>query len=205
MKSILSNNSPRKTYAFGAGREDFEKSCYNSKLYSDKQVPGPGTYTDHTRSVGVNARKHSCHSKLYTLDPAKESLKKNIPGPGTYKPMGMDPEGKYHLSTFNSSKASNFNTGRRFRSIDPTKYNPGPGTYEPVGSTASEKHGCTNFHSILTRTLKTTEKQRPEFGGRFKTPGPGTYRPPSDFGYIDNLGSPLSPREFNAQNSMASS
>ena len=69
MKSILSNNSPRKTYAFGAGREDFEKSCYNSKLYSDKQVPGPGTYTDHTKSVGVNARKHSCHNKLYTLDP----------------------------------------------------------------------------------------------------------------------------------------
>jgi hypothetical protein len=25
---------------------------------------------------------------------------------------------------------------------------------------------------------------------RFKTPGPGTYRPPSDFGYMDSLLSP---------------
>ena len=34
MNSILSStNSPRRTFSFGAGRGDFEKSCYNSKLY----------------------------------------------------------------------------------------------------------------------------------------------------------------------------
>jgi len=119
MKSILSNtNSPRRTFSFGAGREHFDKTCYNSKLYQDKIVPGPGTYTDNTRSVGVNGRKNSCHNKLYTNDPATESKKKGFPGPGTYKDISMAEDGKYHISTFNSSKASNFNTGRRFKSID---------------------------------------------------------------------------------------
>ena len=44
---------------------------------------------------------------------------------------------------------------------------------------------CSAFHSTLTRNLKTTEVQRPNLAMRFKTPGPGTYRPPSDFGYLD--------------------
>ena len=71
MNSILSNReSPRRTFSFGAGRGDFEKSCYNSKLYQDPIVPGPGTYTDNSRSVGVNARKNSCHSKLHTVHSA---------------------------------------------------------------------------------------------------------------------------------------
>ena len=101
MNSILSStNSPRRTFSFGAGRGDFEKSCYNSKLYQDKIVPGPGTYTDNSRSVGVNGRKNSCHNKLYTLDPATEAKKNDLPGPGTYKPISMHTEGKYHISTF---------------------------------------------------------------------------------------------------------
>ena len=33
--------------------------------------------------------------------------------------------------------------------------------------------------------------KRPEWYDRFKTPGAGTYRPPSDFGYVT-----LSPRNF---------
>ena len=69
MKSILSNNnSPRVTYSFGAGRENFDKSCYNSKLYTDPTIPGPGSYTDFSRAIGVNARKNSCHTKLTTFD-----------------------------------------------------------------------------------------------------------------------------------------
>jgi len=37
----------------------------------------------------------------------------------------------------------------------------------------------------LTPNLKSTALQRPSFDSRYKTPGPGTYRPPSDFGYAD--------------------
>ena len=45
---------------------------------------------------------------------------------------------------------------------------------------------CTNFHSTLTKNIGNTCK-RHQWGGnpRFRTPGPGTYRPPSDFGYLD--------------------
>lgn len=35
--------------------------------------------------------------------------------------------------------------------------------------------------------LNTKGEHRASIIGRFKTPGPGTYRPPSDFGYLDRL------------------
>ena len=50
----------RKTFCFGAGREDFNKTCVNTKcLGADKIVPGPGQYADKTRDTGVNGRKFS--------------------------------------------------------------------------------------------------------------------------------------------------
>ena len=42
----------------------------------------------------------------------------------------------------------------------------------------------------ITQKLFGTENQRPDWGPRFKTPGPGTYVPPSDFGYVT-----VSPRQ----------
>jgi hypothetical protein len=95
------------------------------------------------------------------------------------------------LSTYNNSKASNFNQGRRFSRPTESRLDaPGPGTYEAVGDVRDGKQSCSNYHSILTRTFKTTEEQRPTQIMRFKTPGPGTYRPPSDFGYMDSLIAP---------------
>ena len=76
------------------------------------------------------------------------------------------------------------NTGRRFK---PALFlNPGPGHYEELGSVGKGTHTCTNFKSPKVKNIGTTE-QRPEWSihSRFATPGPGTYRPPSDFGYMD--------------------
>ena len=95
-----------------------------------------------------------------------------------------------YLLLNSNSKAANFNTGRRFKSPIPKLQNPGPGTYEAVGNVSNGNQSCSNYHSIITRTFKTTEDQRPTEIQRFKTPGPGTYRPPSDFGYMDSLISP---------------
>jgi len=67
------------------------------------------------------------------LDVGTESKKQNIPGPGAYKELAMAKTGKYPVSTYNNSKASNFMTGRRFKSIDATKFVPGPGAYEHHG------------------------------------------------------------------------
>ena len=41
------------------------------------------------------------------------------------------------------------------------------------------------YHSIKTPSFGIGD--RPSLGQRYKTPGPGTYRPPSDFGYVDHL------------------
>lgn len=60
---------------------------------------------------------------------------------------------------------------------------PGPGTHRVLGGTAEGSQTVSQYHTIQTRTFG-TENQRPEWGPRFKTPGPGTYQPPSDFGYV---------------------
>ena len=76
------------------------------------------------------------------------------------------------------------NTGRRWKDI--SQQVPGPGTYTETGNCATGAQVVSTFHSTLTKNLKTTEA-RTKWGGnpRFKTPGPGSYRPPSDFGYLD--------------------
>ena len=76
------------------------------------------------------------------------------------------------------------NTGRRWKGIGTSV--PGPGTYDETGCVASGDQVVSNFHTTLTKNLRTTET-RHKWGGnpRFRTPGPGTYRPPSDFGYLD--------------------
>ena len=63
---------------------------------------------------------------------------------------------------------------------------PGPGTYESTaGEVQKGDQVVSHYHTILTPNLGSTGEQRPSDKLRFKTPGPGTYRPPSDFGYVD--------------------
>ena len=59
---------------------------------------------------------------------------------------------------------------------------PGPGQYETLGNTGSPSHNS-NFHNIKTRNFG-SEARQSAWVARFNTPGPGTYRPPSDFGYV---------------------
>ena len=76
---------PRKTYAFGAGRENFSKTVYNTQtMYPDAIVPGPGSYTDGTMLVGVNGRKPTLKERKFYLDDEEMARKLAIPGPGTY-------------------------------------------------------------------------------------------------------------------------
>jgi hypothetical protein len=84
MKSFL--NSPKKaTFAFGAGREHFNRTCINEKMYTDSIVPGPGSYTDISMNIGIQSRKMSCHGKISGHDNTTIAEKRNMPGPGTYK------------------------------------------------------------------------------------------------------------------------
>ena len=54
-------------------------------MYPDAIVPGPGTYTDGTMLVGVNARKTTLKERKFYLDDDEMARKLAIPGPGTYE------------------------------------------------------------------------------------------------------------------------
>ena len=49
------------------------------------------------------------------------------------------------------------------------------------------------YHSIKSPTFGYGE--RTKYVGRFKTPGPGTYRTPSDFGYVDVMANSKAERD----------
>jgi Sperm-tail PG-rich repeat len=60
---------------------------------------------------------------------------------------------------------------------------PGPGYYEPKGSMEiSGDQIISQYGSVKVRRFGTA--QRPNISNSNPTPGPGTYRPPSDFGYL---------------------
>lgn len=87
----------KKSYCFGAGREDFSKTVSNTKtMYPDQIVPGPGTYADKTLDIGVNARKSTLKERKFYLDDDEMAKKLAIPGPGTYEDQqALHKEGKY--------------------------------------------------------------------------------------------------------------
>ena len=75
----------KKSFCFGAGRDDFAKSVYNSHGYPDAVVPGAGSYKDETKIIGVNARKWSLQARNIYLDDEQMAKKRGHPGPGTYE------------------------------------------------------------------------------------------------------------------------
>lgn len=90
----------KKSFCFGAGRENFTKTVYNtSNMFADPVVPGPGAYTDDTKLIGVNARKTTLKERKFYLDTTENALKQGVPGPGHYQDtQAMDSKGVYTLS-----------------------------------------------------------------------------------------------------------
>ena len=68
---------------------------------------------------------------------------------------------------------------------------PGPGSHNP-----SDYNGgvylLSNFRNHGTHQMKPSSraKSRGEMSEKYSTPGPGTYQPPSDFGYLESYNSP---------------
>jgi len=62
----------------------------------DPIVPGPGTYSDKTKLIGVNARKTSLKERKFYMDVEAYAKKHSIPGPGTYDDQqSMHKTGQY--------------------------------------------------------------------------------------------------------------
>jgi hypothetical protein len=73
-------------------------------------------------------------------------------------------------------------------------YIPGPGTYtniEGYSDTNNERlYHLSQFKNLMTRRFGTSQRPRVEHKHQTLVPGPGSYRAPSEFGYLDFLGSP---------------
>ena len=73
-------------------------------------------------------------------------------------------------------------------------YIPGPGTYtniEGYSDTKNERlYHLSQFKNLMTRRFGTSQRPRVEHKHQTLVPGPGSYRAPSEFGYLDFLGSP---------------
>jgi hypothetical protein len=62
------------------------KSVQNvNNLPPDPICPGPGTYTDTTKLIGINARKPTLKERKFYLDSSQLAIKRGVPGPGHYE------------------------------------------------------------------------------------------------------------------------
>ena len=98
--SVNSRNSlfkeRKKTFCFGAGREHFEKVYNPASMTPDECVPGPGSYSDRTKNIAVNARKWSLQGRNMYMDSTSLALKRAIPSPSEYGDVNkMDSLGFY--------------------------------------------------------------------------------------------------------------
>lgn len=181
-----------KTYSFGTGRESFGKTVINPKAIApDKSNPGPGEY-DPQHPLGEDAVGFKLKYKLDYGNPDKIARKRNIPAPGTYENiLEIGPNGRYTSSQFSNSKSARWAKEERLRLPPSTHYAvPGPGVYNHTGNTGNTIQSVSSYPTVATRIFG--KETRPGWAKtRWLSPGPGTYVPPSDFGYVTMT----SPRE----------
>lgn len=65
-----------------------------------------------------------------------------------------------------------------------TRNNPGPGAHDP-SDCRSGQYLLSNFKNYGTAKYIRHNKKTRKGPGKVETPGPGTYQPPSEFGYLD--------------------
>lgn len=119
---------------------------------SRKEMPGPGTYSYTNMAIGTDALKFTLKSRVKNLRGPEEMAKQQeIPGPGHYKSIGIDPQGKYCVSTIPNSRASVWSPPKSKRFQEPlshTYQKPECATYNP-----SDTHSM--HDSYLLSTMKT--------------------------------------------------
>ena len=159
-------------------------------------VPGPGTYKMKD-VLGSEGTKWSMRVK-----PAKRANSIQ-PGPGAYEsPKGLVPEGKYYWSKYKDSGNTALKTfSKRFIGEGAVEKNPGPGQYkEPNTINPDGRNFVSKFGSSYSRTFAAAERKIDLGGGNksaesfffggghntnVDTPGPGSYRFPSEFGVYE--------------------
>lgn len=182
IKSVFESGSKKKAgYSFGLSREAM--AITGGFFVGEKKSPGPGAYD--TRETGKKKLSYSFRPRT-NMD-NMNSLK-HVPGPGTYQSVEtITPKGKYFVSKFKSSGATLVSPARskRFNELKPG--NPGPGTYETPKTIEDDgSYFVSKFRSSFCRSFSHAMRKNASLENIEATPGPGTYKLPSEFGHYES-------------------
>lgn len=171
----------KKGFSFGLSREAM--AATGSQFVGEKKSPGPAAYDVRE----TNKSKLSYSFRPRTTIEALVSPK-YVPGPGTYPvPESINARGNYHNSKFADSRATLISPPRSKRFVEVKSPNPGPGAYDNLSTiNPNGSYYLSKFRSSFCRTFSHSmrkESSNPSFVG---TPGPGSYKIPSDFGHYES-------------------
>ena len=124
------NHIKNKTFAFGAGRDNYQKVVVSEAKYPDPAIPGPGTYNPMKR-LGEEGFKFKIKNRLDIEDVQVIARKRNVPAVGSYEnPLQINRKGVYDVrSEWQNSRAAYWGPKTdRFRKNSKSK-SPGPGAH----------------------------------------------------------------------------
>jgi len=173
----------KRTTSFGyGGKYDFTSG--------KEKTPGPGTYntSDKANNPGFSFGLSRENCKGFVQGASRSDP--NIPGPGSYS-----------FTPKFSNEGRKISLTGRGKESGPKESVPGPGAYDSKVSNSPGRYvvsniknldkGFIDFNKILS-TCKSSGSIKFGFTGREfdygikNTPGPGSYRIPSEFGYYEN-------------------
>ena len=157
---------------------------------ADRSIPGPGQYQT-MALIGNEGAKYTLRPK--TVNMQFKTTSQITPGPGRYQPgSSVNEKGSYFVSKFKNSMATVINPARsiRFKEIPGmivTKQSPGPGGYTPkTGMSPKGEYFISNLKGSQCRTFYHFDRKTKLNPSNTETPGPGSYRLPSDFGHYES-------------------
>eukprot|EP00830_Metopus_es_P001488 TRINITY_DN11284_c0_g1_i1.p1 TRINITY_DN11284_c0_g1~~TRINITY_DN11284_c0_g1_i1.p1 ORF type:complete len:313 (-),score=29.65 TRINITY_DN11284_c0_g1_i1:22-960(-) len=172
----------KKGFQFGIGRDAYSKVFYKESPPQSTTAPGPGTYAS-TNSALKSSPKFSMRTRTAEFGIAASS--KGIPGPGQYQlPTSIDPKGRYQFAKYRNSAATLFNPPSSVRFKDTKGFVPGPGQYSTPSAISKEgTYAISNFRSSGSIRFLQGSRAAISSSSSLLSPGPGSYRLPSEFGY----------------------
>jgi len=184
-------DSKKKGKSFGLSRDAMHIT--GGSFVGDKSSPGPGAYD--VREKGKTKISFTFRPRTTTDNLTSPKF---VPGPGTYPVLEtISPKGKYPVSKYKGSGATLIAPSRSQRFTELKPGFPGPGTYEP-GTTISKdgSYFVSKFQASLCRTFSHSMRKNASMTNVSTTPGPGSYRLPSDFGYYESAKINKNPRSI---------
>jgi hypothetical protein len=126
---------------------------------------------------------------LPIIETINTNIKNNVPGPGHYgQGIEINKYGVYSISTISNTRAANWSPSKK-RFVDENRLKkdiPGPGVYNPSDYSGSVGYILSTNKNVGSVKIKLDSYRKTQRDNETDhTPGPGSYVPPSDFGYLE--------------------